>query len=244
MWSDARALPISDLVSFLGIGRAPEDSMMSSVPDRVFPTMALGRFLDALKGREAVTLLDLGGAVGANVTFFCEQLGCKLFVEDLFADLDRLATEAASGDGERDPVQNVLASRITQEADSVDGVLCWDTIEHLTAPAGRTLAASLARVLRPGGVLLTSFGRERCQATGHTKYEIIDRSQIRHRFQAGTSRRLRVLQSREVIQMFSGLAVVDSFLLKTQTREMIFRKPASQANQEREASCPDRSSLC
>ena len=230
---------MTDLVSRFGIGPAPvdgapasDDPTTSSIPERPFPTMALGKFLDALKDRAAPVLLDLGAVVGANVTFFGEQLGCKPFVEDLFADLDRVAAEGATVNavatvaGDADPLQAAIASRITQEADSVDGVLCWDIMEHLTASAAQTLATSLTRVLRPRGVLLASFGKERRQAAGHTNYEIVSRSELRHHFQGGTARQLRVLQSREVIQMFEELTVAESFLLKTQAREVIFRKPA------------------
>ncbi len=229
---------MTDLVSLFGIGPAPvdgapasDDPTTSSIPERPFPTMALGKFLDALKDRAAPVLLDLGAVVGANVAFFGEQLGCKPFVEDLFADLDRVAAEGATVNaggavGDADPLQAAIASRIIQEADSVDGVLCWDIMEHLTAPAAQTLATSLTRVLRPRGVLLASFGNERRQAEGHTNYEIVSRSELRHHFQGGTARQLRVLQSREVIQMFEELTVAESFLLKTQAREVIFRKSA------------------
>ena len=229
---------MTDLVSLFGIGPAPvdgapasDDPTTSSIPERPFPTMALGKFLDALKDRAAPVLLDLGAVVGANVAFFGEQLGCKPFVEDLFADLDRVAAEGATVNaggavGDADPLQAAIASRIIQEADSVDGVLCWDIMEHLTAPAAQTLATSLTRVLRPRGVLLARFGNERRQAEGHTNYEIVSRSELRHHFQGGTARQLRVLQSREVIQMFEELTVAESFLLKTQAREVIFRKSA------------------
>ena len=238
MSGDTRARAMTDLVSLFGIGPAPvdgapasDDPTTSSIPERPFPTMALGKFLDALKDRAAPVLLDLGAVVGANVAFFGEQLGCKPFVEDLFADLDRVAAEGATVNaggavGDADPLQAAIASRIIQEADSVDGVLCWDIMEHLTAPAAQTLATSLTRVLRPRGVLLASFGNERRQAEGHTNYEIVSRSELRHHFQGGTARQLRVLQSREVIQMFEELTVAESFLLKTQAREVIFRKSA------------------
>ena len=58
-------------------------------PSPVFATKALRKFLTALTARESPVLLDLGPVVGSNVSFFGEQLGCKIFVEDIFADLDR-----------------------------------------------------------------------------------------------------------------------------------------------------------
>src|SRR5262245_21190177 len=58
-------------------------------PEPVFATKALRKFLTSLTSRESPVLLDLGPVVGSNVSFFGEQLGCKIFVEDIFADLDR-----------------------------------------------------------------------------------------------------------------------------------------------------------
>ena len=56
-------------------------------------TKALRKFLTSLTSRESPVLLDLGPVVGSNVSFFGEQLGCKIFVEDIYADLDRHVRE-------------------------------------------------------------------------------------------------------------------------------------------------------
>ena len=50
----------------------------------VYPTKALAKFLSSLNARSQRLLLDLGPVVGTNVTFFGEELGCKIHVEDLF----------------------------------------------------------------------------------------------------------------------------------------------------------------
>src|SRR5215217_6929165 len=67
----------------------PQGSTSGSGDDPVFATKALPKFLQTLTSRELPILLDLGPVVGSNVSFFGEQLGCKIFVEDIFADLDR-----------------------------------------------------------------------------------------------------------------------------------------------------------
>src|SRR5581483_11750070 len=73
--------------------RRPEDQGPDRPPaaadDPVFSTKALRKFLTALTARESPVLLDLGPVVGSNVSFFGEQLGCKIFVEDIYADIDR-----------------------------------------------------------------------------------------------------------------------------------------------------------
>ena len=58
----------------------------------VVPSKAFPKFLAAIATQPAPPLLlDFGPVIGPNVSFFGEQLGCKLFIEDLFADYDRHA---------------------------------------------------------------------------------------------------------------------------------------------------------
>src|SRR3954463_3550717 len=112
--------------------------------DAVFATKALRKFLTALTANASPVLLDLGPVVGSNVSFFGEQLGCKIFVEDIFADLDRHIRE-----GKLDRLPEFLKLRFPQADGSVDGVLCWDLIDFLDKPSAQALATELTRVLRP-----------------------------------------------------------------------------------------------
>ncbi len=226
MLGGGRVREISDLVSRFGGRRGTfwatlerGSLVVRDGGDGVFPTRGLGRFLDSLRGRDAPVVLDIGAVVGANVTFFGEQLGCKLLLEDLSVELERLARQ----DGGDDPATS-LRLRSTQEDATVDGVLCWDVLERVDITRGQALADEFTRILRPGGVLLVMFSTETRAARGHTKYEIVDHTTLRHRFCASQHVQQRVLQSREVTRMFNGLAVADSFLLTHRMREMLFRK--------------------
>ena len=58
-----------------------------------------------------------------------------------------------------------------------------------------------------------------------TKYEIVDDTSLRHRPHNGVGGARRALQNRDIIRMFEGLTVGDSFLLKNNTREMLLRRP-------------------
>ena len=71
-------------------------------------------------------LLDLGPVVGSNVSFFGEQLGCKIFVEDIYADLDRHVR-----DGTLEELPAFLTKRFSAADGTVDGILCWDVIDYL-----------------------------------------------------------------------------------------------------------------
>lgn len=167
-------------------------------------------------------LLDLGRVVGDNVAFFT-RFACRLVVADLFADLDE---RSSAGERNEDQTGEWVAERIRAEPESVDAILCWDTLEHLTAVEGQVLAERLTRVLRPDGVLLLSFSGEWNTLPGYATYGIVDRSTLRRQFYAGASRQMRVLTSREVTETFRNLSIVDACLLATRAQEMVFRKPS------------------
>jgi SAM-dependent methyltransferase len=192
-----------------------------TVDDPVFATKALRKFLASLTAREMPVLLDLGPVVGSNVSFFGEQLGCKIFVEDIFADLDRHVRN-----GTVDELPAFIHKRFPQAPESVDGVLCWDIVDYLDRPASQALAEEVTRVLRPDGALLGFFGTAQPRDTRYTKYIVIDEVNLKHKSYQAARGRQAILLNRDILRLFSGLRVSDSFLLQNNLREILFRKPA------------------
>jgi cyclopropane fatty-acyl-phospholipid synthase-like methyltransferase len=193
----------------------------STPDDPAFATKALRKFLASLTTHETPVLLDLGPVVGSNVSFFGEELGCKIFVEDLYADLERHVR-----DGKLEDLPAFFKKRFPQETGTFDGVLCWDLIDYLDKASAQELAAQLTRVLRPDGALLAFFGTTQAPQSRYTKYIIVDQVTLKHRSYAATRGRQATLLNRDIIRLFSGLRVSDSFLLQNNLREILFRKPA------------------
>ena len=134
--------------------------------DPVFATKALRKFLTSLTSRESPVLLDLGPVVGSNVSFFGEQLGCKIFVEDIFADLDRHVRE-----GKLDELPAFLEKRFPQADGTVDGILCWDVFDYLDRRGGagaRRPADARAAARRRAARLLRHRAAARRRATRST----------------------------------------------------------------------------
>jgi hypothetical protein len=183
----------------------------------------LQKFLAGLRSCDNPLILDLGPVVGANVTFFGEQLGCRIRVEDLAADLDRHATE-----GTLEALPAFFATRFTQAPQSVDGILCWDVFDYVDRRAALALSDALCRLLRPGGWLLGFFNTAdtRGQKPTYTKYVVVDESTLRYRTYPARCVRQRALLNGDIIRLFDPLRVTDSFLMKSHVREMLFKKPA------------------
>jgi hypothetical protein len=186
-----------------------------SVPSKAFPKM-----LAAISSQpDFPVLIDLGPVIGSNVEFFGERLGCKLFIEDLFADYDRHVRA-----GTLDQLPTALERRFRHEDGTVDGVLCWDVFDFLSKPAAQSLAKQIMRMLRPGGAVMGFFSTAAAPRAPFMKYEIVDDKLLRHRHHAGTGGAKHVLANRDIIKMFDGLIVSDSFLLKSNTREILLRR--------------------
>lgn len=215
---------LSELFSFLGPRRATEEdaALAAAASDElVLPTKALHKFLSGLASRPSRVLLDLGPVVGSNLTFFGEQLGCKIFIEDLFRDVDDHIQQ-----GRFDALPSFLSTRFPQADDSVNGILCWDLFDYLDRSASQALARQLTRLLGVDGVLLAFFSSVASQDARYTKFIIADERNLRQRPYPAARSKHQVLLNRDIIKLFDGLRVSESFLLKNNVREILFRKPA------------------
>lgn len=188
--------------------------------DTVCSSPTLAQFLSLLFSRPAAELIDLGPVIGSNIAFFGERIGCKIHVEDLYADLDHHAREDAL-----DRFPDFLERRFTLGDESVDAVLCWDAFDYLAPPAAIVLAREVTRMLRPGGALLGFFGGGGPDDRRYTKYFIADETHLRCRSYPAACSRSRVLQNRDINSLLAGLDLFSSVLLRSGVREVLFRKP-------------------
>lgn len=191
----------------------------------VCPTKVLDRFLAGLGGRPQPILLDLGPVVGTNVTFFGQEVGCKILVEDLSKDIDRHVTE-----GKLEELPAFFDTRFPQESETIDGILCWDIFDYVDRASAERLARQLKRVLRPEGVLLAFFSTTESRSASrptYTKHVVVDRTHLQYRPYGGNRAKQRPLLNRDIQRLFEPLRTTDNYLLKTTLREVLFRKPAA-----------------
>jgi len=164
--------------------------------------------------------MDLGPVVGSNLNFFGERLGCRIIVEDLFADLERYPKDSET------PFSKYLGGRLTHAPASVDGILCWNFFDYLDNAAATALAAALSRIVRPDGAVLAFFATIGVPNSRFWKHVIVDEDSLRQRPYATPGKKQNALPNRDVLRIFDGLKVSESFLLKQNVREFLFRKPS------------------
>ena len=198
---------------------APEPARAALPPETAAPTRAFPKFLTALSQRDAPVIVDFGPVIGGNVSFFGDRLGCKIFVEDLYQDVERHARERR-----REALPEFFASRLRHEENSVDGVLLWDLFDFLDRASAVTLAGKVAKMVRQGGAVFGYFGAAAADLTHYSKFVVQSETELRLRPYPATPVKRQVLQNRDIIRMFDPLTVAESTLLKSNTRETLFRR--------------------
>jgi len=169
--------------------------------------------------RPSPVLVDLGPVVGTNISFFGDRLACKIHVEDVCAEV-----EAHAKRGDRSGLRHSLVSRLTYPPGSIDGVLCWTVFDFLDPKTSQALAARLVEMLASGGALLGSFGTTPEELRHYSRFLVDSDSTLRVRPYPATLTKRAVLTTRDVGRIFEGLAIEESVLLKSNSREMLFRK--------------------
>jgi hypothetical protein len=193
--------------------------------DKTLSTKAFGKFLGALANRDAPVLLDLGPIVGDNVNFLGDRLGCKISVEDLYANIETHLRGGRAGE-----LAEYFKTRFPQADASYDGILCWDVLDYLDKASAQIVAQQVTRLLKPGGAVLGFFSTVQMPAPEYTRYQVVNDTTLRHRTYPASRGRQQVFVNRDITRMFEGLTVSESFLLLTKMREMVFRKPESKAS--------------
>lgn len=201
-----------------------DDASATQEPARIAETLsasrALPKFLSLVGTHQEPVLLDLGPVVGANVSFFGDQLSCKMLIEDLHQDLATYVPAEPPDD-----LATRLTTRIRDNVKGpVHGILCWDVFDYLDRQTARALGACLAGLLHPKGALHGFFSATSATVDTRTKFIVQSATSLKCRREPSKPFHRHALQTGEISRLFPGLTVVESVLLQTTTRESLFRK--------------------
>src|SRR6059058_5470822 len=225
--SSSRSRTPGGPVSAVGATRAPE----SAEPTRV--SNGLKEFLWNLDGLGRGTLLDLGPAWQTTLSFFIER-GFRVSSEDILRGWKAFLTEeetwlrddagacetldmTPSGRAARFLLENLQYQRA-----SFDAVLLWDLLDYLEPTLVKQMVASLAELLRPGGVILAMFHSKKPE--DFQRYRVADSNTLQVISSAVICPAQKVYQNREIQDLFGRYRTMKSFVGRDQLRETLFIK--------------------
>lgn len=115
-------------------------------------------FLNGLS--EGAEVLDFGCGLGRNALALAAR-GYEVYVCDVADAGVRYCEERAAVEDVTLRSVGYDGHEIELANHSVDGILAWSCLDHVTLEWARELADELGRVARPGAVLLVSFDEDR-----------------------------------------------------------------------------------
>ena len=117
----------------------------------------LEQFFQYIRDEVGLTILDLGGANQANVSFVT-NLGHKLYSEDLLRNLRHYLSGSKSSDPiHPDQVREFLGQNLNYPANFFDGVLIWDALEYMEPLLLNAVIDRFRSMVKPGSYLLAIF---------------------------------------------------------------------------------------
>jgi hypothetical protein len=131
---------------------------------------------------------------------------------------------------DRSAERTPLATRFGYDDASFDGIVAWDLFNYYDAESGRKMAADIARILRPGGLVFAYFhARTLGVPPGPGRYRIVDEAHIESEPFAGKPMPHHVFQNRDIEKMFTGMRIAELYFLKSGVREMLLEKRSGAA---------------
>jgi hypothetical protein len=183
------------------------------------------QFFAALQGTEGLSILDLGGASQANISFITD-LGHRLSSDDIAGTMDQ-----CFGDGDFFEYQGA-ASRVQRFFDQslnfpegyFDGALVWDTLQFLAPGLFEQTVERILRIVKPGGLILAFFSSdEKATQIPVYNYRIQDQKTLLL-VPRGTFRQIQYFNNRTLERFFQQAQSVKFFLTRDHLREIIVRR--------------------
>jgi len=193
----------------------------------------LKEFLWNLEGLGRGTLLDLGPAWQTTLSFFIER-GFRVTSDDILRDwADFQAVEAPkskeslNANNYEDRTPEALAQRFLDEnlqygPSSFDALLLWDSLDYLEPTLVRMMVSHLTEMLRPGGVVLAMFHSKKPE--GFHRYRVMDTNTLQVLSSRPILAAQKLLQNREIQELFGRFRTMKSFVGRDQLRESLFIK--------------------
>lgn len=202
-------------------------------PANARPSNGLKDFLWHLDGIQHGCLLDLGPVWQSTVSFFIER-GFKVYTEDLLdawraflhLEEERLRVlppgEEAADMSPSARAERFLRGSLQYPRDTFDAVLAWDLLDYLDADLVARLVTRLIDLIKQGGAVLALFHSRKPVA--FQRYRVLNAQNLEFLPAPAFFQVRRILQNREIQNLFNGFHSSKTFVGRDQLREGLFIK--------------------
>jgi SAM-dependent methyltransferase len=185
--------------------------------------LAFKVLLENLAGRSRARILDLGPAVGQNVSFFSSYT-CRLHICDLYSSIQEFKAtravdlEASDLDGLEEYIEGQLPK---SENDPFDLILTWDIFNYMRREELAILGSQLARRCKPEGHIYALVSTKNRIPNLPTTFEIQSSEILRYSPTTRAERPCPQYKQPDLARALPDLDVETSFLLRHGVQEYV-----------------------
>ncbi len=185
----------------------------------IYRSLALNALLQQLEPGRKYQILDLGQALGENLSFW-SQYPVKIYLPDFYRSFIS-ATQATAGDEVSS--EFLLHQTLPFAPDChFDIILGWDLFNYLEPAQLESFIRVLSRMCHPGTyVFLLISTLQQIPAVPY-RFKILDRERLVYENLTTETRPCPRYQPRDVKLMMAGFEVLVSFLLRHGMQEYLF----------------------
>jgi SAM-dependent methyltransferase len=121
-------------------------------------------------------------------------------------------------------IESFLRQNLDYADEDFDGVLVWDTLEHMSPALLAATIERLLRITRPGGYLLAFFHCDERLATAPYYTFRIQDGNVLQVGQQGLRKPAQLFNNRTLEKLFARFESVKFFLTREQLREVIVKR--------------------
>jgi hypothetical protein len=184
----------------------------------------LDQFFHSLRDTMGLSILDLGGASQANISYIT-NLGHRIYSEDFLRTMEQtFGPEFYENQTDLSRVEAFLQQTLSFPDGHFDGALAWDAFQFMTPSLLNPAIDQLARVLRPNAYLLSFFhSDERATSVPAYLYRIADQKTLQLSLR-GYREPAQFFNNRALERLFQNFQSVKFFLARDHLREVIVKR--------------------
>ena len=179
-------------------------------------------FFDRLPDSAGLRILDLGMLSQSTPAFVC-SLGHSIYNASLLHSFYNALTASPNNEGgmERQVASRFVRTHLDFRPDTFHAVLAWDVLQHLDKAAMISTIAHLAKIVRPDGMMLCLFHREKTGPTLPVLSCDLDSTSTFWVREAGERESSREFSVRELESLFPQFQAIHFYLMQDSLHEVL-----------------------
>ncbi|MCP2605169.1 hypothetical protein NLC29_03335, partial [Candidatus Aminicenantes bacterium AH-873-B07] len=181
----------------------------------------LPKYINQLKKRGNIKILDLGYVCGKNIEFMSNQ-GFIIYIEDY---LNSLSVKKIDSKTKKFEYVYEFKS-FSYPSNFFDGIICWDLFDYLDIKHGPWLINEIIKIIKQKGLLFCLFDTKKPESKKLTrkKITICDNSHLLYDEVKFHRIFYTFYENRDIYKLLKDFNILETFYVKNGMREILAQK--------------------